>query len=57
VQAMQPPTRCVHVILGLGVVQRSQLRFQFIRVLRLNFRLRPCFEERARGMISSQELT
>ena len=34
-----------HVLLGFGVVQRRKLQRQFVRVLWLNFRLRPGFEE------------
>ena len=45
VQGMQPPAGCVHVLLGFSVVQRKKLQLQLIRVLWLNFRLRPCFEE------------
>src|SRR5712692_11581620 len=45
VQGMKLPSGCVHVLLGFGIVQRGKLQFQFIRMLWLNFRLRPGFEE------------
>jgi hypothetical protein len=44
-QGMQPPAGRVHVLLGFGVVQRSQLQAQFVRMLRLNLRFRSGFEE------------
>jgi hypothetical protein len=42
---MQPPAGRVHVLRGSGVVQRGQLQFQFVGMMRLDFRLRSCVEE------------
>src|ERR1039458_1243305 len=44
-QGMQPPAGRVHVLRGSGVVQRGQLQFQFVGMMRLDFRLRSCVEE------------
>jgi hypothetical protein len=44
-QEMQPPARRVHILRGFGVVQRGKLQSQFVRMVRLDFRLRSCLEE------------
>ncbi len=44
-QGMQPPAGCVHVLLGSGVVEGSQLQSQLVGMLGLNSRLGPSLEE------------
>jgi hypothetical protein len=44
-QGMQPPDGRVHVLRGSGVVPRGQLQFQFVGMMRLDFRLRSDVEE------------